>query len=156
MFVNTFDRIEGGYGRFEWGQHADEETCVYLAAFLEYCQEMEIEVIGFAPPFAPSVYDKMLASGNYGYLDEMNCRCEELFEEYGYSYSDYTDISRLGLSNSHFVDGFHGSDVAYAYIVNDMMIQGSRLQRFVNEKELDNLLDNCYNDLILSDYIHKR
>lgn len=156
MFVNTFDRIEGGYNRFEWGEHVDEETCAYLIAFLEYCKENEIEVIGFAPPFAPSVYDKMLVSGNYGYLNEMNCRCEELFEEYGYSYFDYTDVSRLGISNSYFIDGFHGSEVAYAYMVDDMMIQGSSLQRFVNKKELDNLLDNRYSDLILCDYIHKR
>lgn len=154
MFADTFDRIANGYARFEWGVHIDDETCEYLKAFLEYCDENGITVIGFTPPFAPSVYDRMIASGNYGYLNEISPRCEEIFEDYGYEYFNYTDISMLNADDAYFLDGFHGSEVAYAYMVQDMIAQGSCLREYVDVEELEELLDNRYSELMLKGFVH--
>ena len=65
-------------------------------------------VLGFTPPFAPSVYNRMIASGNYGYLDEISPRCEKIFEEYGYEYFDYTDLSMLDISELLLEELVHG------------------------------------------------
>lgn len=154
MFANTFDRIAGGYGRFEWGDHVDDKTYEYLEVLLEYCNENGIMVIGFAPPFAPSVYDRMIDSGNYGYLGEISPKCEEIFGQYGYEYFDYTDISVLGVGDAYFVDGFHGGEVAYAYMVEDMLVQESCLRKYVNEELLKELLDNRYSEFLLKEFIH--
>lgn len=156
MFMNTFKNIEDGSGRFEWGEHIDNKTCAFLKALLKYCNEKGIEVVGFAPPFAPSVCDKMTASGNYGYLNEISPECEEIFAEYGFEYFDYTDVRELGVNDKNFVDGFHGSEIVYAYMVQDMIMQESALKKYVDETKLDNLLINCYNDLMLLDFVHKR
>lgn len=154
MFVITFERIDGGYGFFEWGEHIDDKTCGYLKAFLEYCKENGIMVIGFAPPFAPSVYNRMIASGNYSYLSEISPKCEEIFQQYGYEYYDYTDVSILNVGDAYFVDGYHGGEVAYAYIVEDMLAQGSCLREYVDEKQLEELLSDCYSELLLKDFVH--
>lgn len=155
MFADTFARIDGGYGKFEWGEHIDKQTCEYLIALLEYCYEEGIEVVGFTPPFAPSVNDRMAASSNYGYLSEISPRCREIFGEYGYEYFDYTDVRELGLDDACFIDGFHGGEVVYACLVRNMTTQGSCLQKYVDVKILDSLLDHSYNHLMLYDFIHR-
>lgn len=154
-FTDTFKRIEDGRSRFEWGEHADEKTCGHLETFLRYCKGRGIQVIGFAPPFAPSVYDRITASGKYGYLDEMNAKCGELFWKYGYEYFDYTNVSALGVDDSYFVDGFHGSSVVYACMTKDMVGQGRALKGYVREEKLEKLLGERYNNKMLKDLIHK-
>ncbi len=154
-FKDTFERIAGGFGRFEWGEHMDKKSCGYLEALLEYCKGKEIEVIGFVPPYAPSVYDDMVASGKYGYLDEIGTACGILFQKYGYEYFDYTDISVLDMDDSYFVDGFHGSDVAYARMTKDMVSRGEKLKEYVEEEKLDQLLGQRYNNKMFYDFLHK-
>lgn len=150
-FQDTFERIDGGTSRFEWGEHADHETYEYLAEFLKYCKDNGIEAVGFATPFAPSVYHKMIESGNYGYLAEISPRCRELFDEYGYMYFDYMDSTVLELDDTYYIDGFHGSEVAYANIMSDMVDKGSSLKEYIDENKLNELFANCNSSLLLYD-----
>lgn len=151
MFKDTFNRIFEGNRRFEWGDDVDEETYEYLSAFLKYCSENKIKVVGFAPPFAPSVYNQMAASGNYGYLNEISPGCKKMFEEYGYEYFEYTDAKMFNVNDAYFTDGFHGGEVVYAYIVEDMLKQGSCLCDYVDETHLENLLNDYYSELLLKE-----
>ena len=154
LFQNTFTRIEEGNRRFEWGEHVDNETCEYLSALLGYCKENHIVVFGFTPPYAPSVYNRMVQSGNYGYLSEIRGECEAVFKEYGYEYFDYTNVAEEGLDDTYFLDGFHGSEVAYALIVKNMVERDSRIGSFVDIEKLDHLLKKRKNHMMLQDYIH--
>lgn len=153
-FADIYYRVDEGLTRFERGEHVDDKTYEYLAELLEYCSENGITVIGFTPPFAPSIYNRMIASGNYGYLKEISPRCKLLFEEYGYEYYDYTDVSALAIDGAYFVDGIHGGEVAYAYMVQDMIVQGSCLREYVDVDVLNELLDNRYSTLLLKELIH--
>ena len=154
MFTNTFDRIAGGYGRFEWGSNIDNETYECLEELLDYCKQNNIEVIGFAPPLAPSIYNKMVQSGNYGYLHEIAPACEQLFKRYDFLYVDYTDGAVLGVDDTYFLDGFHGSDVVYAYIINDLLERDSRLNEYIDKAKLNKMIDVHYDNLQLDYYVH--
>lgn len=137
MFADTFDRINFGRYRFEWGGHADNQRAFeQLENFLAYCKNNDIIVIGFTPPYAPSVYDKMMQSGNYGYLAEITPMCEMIFKSFDYEYYDYMDSTLLGLDDTYFVDGFHGNDVVYANIIDDILKQGSYLGSYINKEKL--------------------
>ena len=137
MFADTFDRIDFGRYRFEWGGHADNQRAFeQLENFLAYCKNNDIIVIGFTPPYAPSVYDKMMQSGNYGYLAEITPMCEMIFKSFDYEYYDYMDSTLLGLDDTYFVDGFHGNDVVYANIIDDILKQGSYLGSYINKEKL--------------------
>lgn len=137
MFADTFERIDYGRYRFEWGEHADNQKAIeQLKDLLTYCKSNNIFVIGFTPPYAPSVYDKMTSSGNYGYLTEISPKCEMIFKSFGYEYYDYMNSALLGMDDTYFVDGFHGNDAAYAYIIDDMIKQGSRLDKYVDKNRL--------------------
>lgn len=148
-FQDTFERMNEGKSRFQWGEHADQETQGYLNEFLRYCKENGIEVVGFAPPFAPCVYERMTESGNYGYLSEIEPVCSELFEQYGYTYLDYTDGAVLGLDDTYFVDGFHGSEVVYALIMKDMADRGTSLGKYIDTEKLEDTLAKCSSSLVL-------
>lgn len=150
-FQDTYNRIEKGNGRFEWGDHADRETKEYLEELLAYCRDNGIEVVGFTPPFAPCVYERMVLSGNYGYLSEINPICGELFEKYGYQYLDYVDAAALGIDDTYFIDGFHGGEAAYAIILKDMADKAGCLEKYVDRQGLDEMLEKCRSSLVLTE-----
>lgn len=144
MFADTLARIQGGHSRFEYGQHIDADTLRQLEELLSYCKAHDIYVIGFQPPFAPSIYDTMAASGNYGYLPEVAPACRTLFSQYGFEFYDYVDGETLGVDDSCFNDGFHGSEVTYGRIVADMAKNGSVLAGYIDLEKVEYLVDHAY------------
>lgn len=144
LFKDTYVRIMKGNGRFEWGMHIDTDTMKQLRSLLAYCSDNQIRVVGILPPFAPSVYGKMKATGNYGYLDEIEPACRKLFDGYGCELFDYTDITNLKGTDAYFVDGFHGSDVLYGIILQDMSVQSALLAQHIDRNKLTELLSKPY------------
>ena len=148
-FVNTLHRIETGTMRFEWGEHIDSETVRLLDDLLKYCKEQGIFVIGFIPPFAPSIYKTMVNSGNYGYLAEIAQACQEIFQHYGFDFFDYQDGAVLGFPDDYYVDGFHGSEVVYGQMVKDMAGGKSTiLAQYADTEQLERLLKHPYSGLV--------
>lgn len=127
-FTDTLNRIETGRSRFEWGNHIDPETLIQLEILLAYCKDNEIQVVGFLAPFAPTVYKAMEDSNNYEYLKEITPSCRELFFRYGFSFFDYMNPIQLKVTDDYFLDGFHGSDVVYGYIIEDFIEKNPYLQ----------------------------
>lgn len=154
-FVDTYARIDENRSRFEWGEHIDSETVILLEELLKYCKENDINVIGFAPPFAPSVYNKMINSEHYGYIHEITPACEELFAKYDFEYYSYMDGMALGMDDTYFLDGFHGSEVVYGRIIQDMIAEGSDIGKYVNKEKLNGLIKERYSSFLLQEFIHK-
>lgn len=149
-FVDTFNRIDAGKLRFEYGEHIDEDTLAQLEELLEYCADNNIYVVAYQAPFAPSVYERMAESGNYGYLEEISPACEKLFNKYGFEYYDYSDVSGLGITDEYFVDGFHGSEVVYAMIIDDIVKRCSNIRGYVDCYIMnDYLSDLSHNNILL-------
>lgn len=144
QFADTLDRVATGTRRFEWGEHIDNDTLVQLENLLCYCKVNNINVIGFLAPFAPTVYDAMTNSGNYGYLDEISPACEELFADYGCEYYDFVDSECFNVTDDYFVDGFHGSEIAYGYILEDMISNDSSISNFVDLDQTEYWLNNSF------------
>lgn len=150
QFADTLKRISDGRSRFEWGEHIDEDTVKQLENLLLYCNEKNISVVGFITPFAPSIYKEMEKGGHYGYLGEIEPMCEMLFEKYGFEFYNFASGESLGLTDDYFVDGFHGSEVLYGYIVKKMVERDSEISKYINQKRLDNLLENTFSTLVFN------
>lgn len=148
-FVDTYDRISTGTRRFEWGDHIDEDTLRQLENLLNYCKDNDIYVIGFSAPFAPSIYDRMMNSGNYRYIDEMNPACMEIFNDYGFEYFNYIDGESLDSTDEFFIDGFHGSEIVYAKILKDMASHNSIIAKYVDVDRIDESLNNAYSSYVI-------
>ena len=148
-FTDTFSRIDQGILRFEYGDHVDDDTLVQLDDLLQYCEQNNIKVVAYQAPFAPSVYDKMMESGEYGYLQEITPMCEEIFDKYNYEYHDFIQISNIGVTDDYFVDGFHGSEVVYAMMIQNMIENQSILSDYINEEALNQMINNRMNNILL-------
>lgn len=148
LLADTMNRIENGDNRFEWGEHIDPDTLRQLEALLSYCKENEIEVAAFLTPFAPSIYSEMEACGNYGYMTEIMPACTELFEKYQYEIYDYADGAALGVTDAYFVDGFHGSEVTYAYLLKDMAAKNQSVRDAVDLKKMGELICGRYSEKV--------
>lgn len=144
LFKNTLYRINNGVAKFEWGEHIDSNRIVQMDNFLSYCSENGIYAIGIAGPFAPTVYSAMMDSGKYGYIAELGPACKELCDKYNFEFFNYMDPAVLNLTNDYFIDGFHGSEVSYAYILKDMVSRGSKISDYVDINNIDSLILNSY------------
>lgn len=146
-FPDVFERIENGTLRFQYGDTVSAETVEKLSCLLEYCYDREIYVIGFIPPFAPAVYDKMINSGNYEYLSKVYDACVSLFKSFDFELYDYTSPSVLNVDDSFFVDGFHGSEIVYALIIKNMAAQNSRVKEHLDGSALNQWIENRSSNL---------
>ena len=148
-FEDTFQRIENGDRRFEYGYEVNEKAVEQMDAFLKYCRQRNIYVIGFEPPFPSSVLQRMSAKGDdYSYIDEIPKRMEEVFEKYQFEFYDYSDVGGLGCgADSYFIDGFHGGDAVYALMFQDMLTKSSHLGIYCEEASLSTLYHDRDSDV---------
>lgn len=151
LFADTLNRIETGTSRFEWGEHIDQDTFVQLENLLSYCKERNILVVGFLTPYAPAIYDVMINSGNYNYLNEIVPACVELFDRYEYEFYNYMDGEDLGATDDYFIDGFHGSEILYGHILEDMILNGSRLKQYADFEMIQYMINNSFDNKVFLD-----
>ena len=94
-FKDTFQRIAKNTNRFEYGETPDAESLAQTEALL-----------------APSVWQRMQETGQYGYIPATFASLETMFARYGFEVFDYSYLPET--NDSQYVDGFHGSDRVYA------------------------------------------
>ena len=141
QFSNSFERMKKGDSPFVWGQEIEIETIKQLTSLLQYCVKHNIYVIGFLPPFAPSVCKRMKDSGNYSYIDKIPASCKEIFDAYGYECYNYTNNEGLTVIDDNFIDGFHGSDIVYGKILNNMIKHKSRINLYLDTMKVNSLIN---------------
>ena len=144
LFANTLTRIENGNARFEWGDEVDSDTLIQLSNLLSYCKDNNIKVIGFVAPFAPTIYEAMIDSDNYGYITEIEPVCQKIFDEYGFEFYNYIDVSNLNITDDYFIDGFHGSEIVYGYMLEDMISKESDVVEYIDINTTSSLLENAF------------
>lgn len=144
-FKHVLGRIRHGNQRFQYGDKPDGSLTGALDDFLSQCAARQIKVVAFLPPFAPYVYEKMMATGRYGYMALLYDMLRPVFERHeGCSLYDFTDVTDTGAHNYDFDDGFHGSEIIYNGMIRQMVRQDSMLAPFfVSEQEMDRL-DSVY------------
>jgi hypothetical protein len=121
-FRLTLDRIAKGNGRFQYARHLTEANAAELERFLADCHARGIYVIGFLPPFAHAIYEKMRSMPEqYGYLAEVPVRGKQIFERYGYQLFDFSDLATVGATDKETIDGFHGTEKAYLRLFLQMV-----------------------------------
>jgi hypothetical protein len=81
-----------------------------VETLLKYASARKIYVIGFSPPFAPTMYRRMMDDGGYQYLPKLSSRLAALFVRYGFNYFDFTDAASVGAVDDDMLDDSHPSE----------------------------------------------
>ncbi len=89
------------------GDTLDTERLIQMNELLESAQARGIVVIGFATPFMPTYYERLIDRVDYAYLADVVLQVETLFSRYGYAFVDLTDAQAYGGEDEEFIDGWH-------------------------------------------------
>lgn len=149
-FSDTLSRIRLGGLRFEWADHASMDLVRQMGEFAAYAERRGIHVVGFLPPYAPTVQDAMARTDHYGYMGEIVHGLEPLFTAAGASFFDFTDTRRLGVGDRSFIDGFHGSDRVYLLMLQEMASRDPKVARYTDHDLLQRLGARSTNPLLVA------
>jgi hypothetical protein len=122
QFRDTLDRIARGNERFEYAQNVGVDALRELDDLLAWCQERRVHVVGFLPPFAHAIYQRMrsMPDGQYDYLFKLPVALKPIFTSHGYPLFDFSDLASCGASDDEAIDGSHASEKAYARLLAAM------------------------------------
>jgi hypothetical protein len=145
-FEDTLQRIEQGNRRFQYGQEASKDAVLELERFLQLAKERNIYVIGFLPPYAHSVYERMMEMGNkYAYIASLPVTLQPFFDINEFALYDFSDLAEFGADDAETIDGFHGSEKAYLRLFINMAQDNKILQEYVDTDYLKEKLNTTQN-----------
>jgi hypothetical protein len=109
---------------FITGNEVNQPMLEALDDFLADADALNITVIGFAPPFTPSIYAGQIASGEHEYLPKSQPMIADIFASYDFPYFDWSDATVLDLEEEDFFDSWHttelGSLVIYQQLLREL------------------------------------
>lgn len=118
-----------------------------LEKFLIACQRLGIHVIGFSPPFTPSIYKNLKdQSKDRGWIFLTPSILEKLFKDIGFTYFNFTDPASVGISDKEMLDATHTSEKAALRMFIDMAEKDMRLSAFVDIDYLKKNLEESKDD----------
>ncbi|MBC8170488.1 MAG: hypothetical protein H7X77_02410, partial [Anaerolineae bacterium] len=114
------DWMRQGEQMYVYGDRVSEHGIQQMIDILEWAEANEVQVIGFMPPFAPELYQRMLKRGNHTYIEQLIPKLETLFAEYGFAFFDFSGGGDFGV-HTDFFDGWHGSERVYLHLYEEML-----------------------------------
>jgi len=150
-FKDTLDRIAKGNRLFEHGKEINPAAIEELRLFLDECRQNNIHVVGFIPPYAQEIYDKLIKmEDNYSYIKKVYPAIREVFAKYNYPVMDFTDMKSFGAPREEIVDGIHASEKAYLRIFLELIDKDPMLKSFsADEKYLKMRLANASSPVVV-------
>lgn len=135
-FVDTRMRIKKGNNRFQYCDTIQTSSISAIDDFLEECDKRKIVVLAFLPPYAPTIYNEMCESGRYKYINKIYPNLKKVFNKYpSCEIYDYTNGGIIGVSDTHYLDGFHGDALVYNQIMTDMNNKSKLINDLLIEKK---------------------
>lgn len=101
-----------GDDMYVFGDTVSQKRLDQLNDLLAFAAEHEVFVIGFLPPYMPSLWQEMMAQGKHTYKADLPQQLAAYFAVYDYPFFDFSDGAWLDLSDEDFFDGWHSSELA--------------------------------------------
>ena len=115
QFRDTLKRIAAHNRRFERADSLLDASINEVDAFISAAEKRGIHVVGFIPPYAPGIYERMQRDGSYhAYFESLAPRLSEIFARHHAVIGDFTNPETLHVTDDQFIDGYHGSEQVYA------------------------------------------
>ncbi|MGI9077814.1 MAG: hypothetical protein ACR2G6_10905, partial [Gemmatimonadaceae bacterium] len=91
--------VASGKGFFATGTNVSAPMLSALDGLLADLARHGVSVVGFTPPYAPTLYRYMMASGKHAYLTHLALALERTFRRHGFTFIDFSDASMLGATD---------------------------------------------------------
>jgi len=158
QFKETESAFAKGEGRFAPGATASEVLIDRFTRAAFRLRDLGVHFVAVMPPVAPPITNLINKSGRYAYIPDLRMKLATR----GIELLDYSDAHALASNDlcAEFLDGFHGGDVIYARIANEVaksdvysaaFIDFRYLQRFIasnsGRAEGDNRFDRNHTEV---------
>lgn len=141
-FQESFRKIDSGLLPYEWSRDLHPPALHEIEALLAECNRRGVVAVGFLPPFAHPVIERMARiEGRYDYIQKLEPALRPIFTQHGFELYDFTDSAVLQAPDSEAIDGFHGTERTYIRLLHAMLRQGSILNAYASLPELQKLLE---------------
>ena len=134
---------ENGEEMYVAGSDVDSEAIAAFRDILEYAKTNSILLIGFSPPYMPSLWQELATSDRHTYIQALTPELRSLFAEYDFPYFDFHDVSSLGATDEDFFDGWHHSERVAGQIYSEIAQQIPELQAYTDIDQLNAILDSA-------------
>lgn len=138
-FKSTYERMEKGAveDRFVWCDSISDYELKKLHDLLLQIKNSGTTVIVFLPPFPHEVYNYMDNSIHFhDYLHAYMLETEKMCANLDIPWYNFTDLASTGGSDDETIDGFHGSEVAYARITY-LLGKNKTLVNYVDNEKIE-------------------
>jgi hypothetical protein len=105
-----YQRLRDGVGHFAPGDAVLQPGLDEVEALLTFSRARGIDVVGFAPPYAPGMYRMMEEDGRHTYRAKSASLLAAVFERHGFRFFDFSDAAAVGAGDDDMFDGFHASE----------------------------------------------
>lgn len=127
--------------------YINESAVKEFDLFLKESNRRGIYVVGFLPPFAPTVYRSLLAdTSRFPYIFKLSQTLQPIFKEHGFGFFDFSDPATISSPDAEFMDGNHGLQKTYLRILITIAETDKKLQQFTNTDRLKSALRRSSND----------
>ncbi len=117
----TISNIGTGTEGFEPSTTVSQGALAELDTLLADAHAKNIYVVGFLPPFAPSVYQKILTlPDQFGYLKTLAPDVSNIFKKYNFAFYDFTDPKSVGATEKQMADGIHLTEEGSFMLISKM------------------------------------
>ena len=144
---DIYQRMDKGNRFFNWNQDIDYDELKKLKQLIQDMKSNGVHVVVFLPPFPNEIYSAMCHDEHYStFLSEFEKSLEDLCTEEEVYFADCSNLAWLGASDNECIDGFHGSETAYARVIYKML-KDEKLSNFVNKEFLEECIAYPVSDL---------
>ena len=107
------DYLRDGQEMYVFGDTVSAEAWGKLTQLVLWCAERDITLIGFLPPYMPTLYRQMDEGGNHTYIEQLDAQLQALFSHHGFPYFNFSSGVGLQMTDADFFDGWHASERIY-------------------------------------------
>ncbi|MCC6802261.1 MAG: hypothetical protein IT319_05205 [Anaerolineae bacterium] len=104
------DYLREGADMYVYGDTVSSARWGELTELIRWCTDHNVTLIGFLPPYMPSLYEQMIEDGNHTYIQQLDAQLQALFDHYDFPYFNFSDGAALGATDDDFFDGWHASE----------------------------------------------
>lgn len=131
----------------QYGDAISNDALSELRTFLALSKKNGVFVIGFSPPIAHQIYLTQERRNAYAFKN-LAPTLSEIYNEYGFDYYDFSEITTFGSADTEMVEAQHGGEKMYLRMFIRMAEQTAQLGQIVDlpylEKHLANATSTYY------------
>ncbi len=145
-FKDTLANMQNNIGYFRPNDQVSPRALAELDEFLQECKRRNIYVLGYIPPYAHLIYEKLKEDPKFKYLFEVEGKTRPIFDKYGFELYNFSDMASFGGKDPEAFDGVHVAEKAFARFFMVMAKKSPVLGKLTDPGRLQKLIDTAPDD----------